>query len=630
MSASSKYPNPETENISDLFLNALQYGVLLLSTEGTILRANEQALNDLRPGRNIEGHKIREVLSIFNCDKDLLPEVFDELEKGAKRITLPANTFIQSRNKSAHLFIQGQLVRLNDREILFTFRNVVEDLTRDFMLKMALSSTKIFPWFYDMERNTMVIDSRYFAYTHIPTRDNTMTLEEFSERIHPEDWGEMAHAFALQLKGEHYSYPVAFRLRRGDDRYEWFEGQSSYLGQMEGIPYRIVGICMSTQSHKDIEEALTAAKDKAQESDRLKSAFLANMSHEIRTPLNAIVGFSGLLTQTDDQAERQEYISIINNSNAMLLQLVGDILDLSKIEAGTLEFSFADHNLTELMEELEQTARMKVDNSAIEVACTDHIPGCTIHTDRGRLLQVLHNFINNAAKFTEKGHIHFGFKQQADGCWYFYVEDTGCGIPADKVNSVFNRFTKLDKQTRGTGLGLAISKSIVERLGGEIGVCTTEGQGSTFWFLLPGGSIAAAAPTTGSVKRLQPEASGTSIPTTVLIAEDDAANYKLFEVLLKKHYTLLHAWNGCQAVEMFKQHLPDMILMDIRMPEMDGYQATAAIRELSSDVPIVAVTAFAYPEDTRRILASGFNSCLSKPVNGADLKKAISGFCHKW
>lgn len=311
----------------------------------------------------------------------------------------------------------------------------------------------------------------------------------------------------------------------------------------------------------------------------------------------------------------------------MLLQLIGDILDLSKIEAGTLEFSFADHDLNKIMEELEQTARMKIFNPAIEVVCKDRIPGCMIHTDRGRLLQVLHNFINNAAKFTGQGYIHFGYRQQSDGRWYFYVEDSGCGIPTDKIDDVFERFVKLDAKVKGTGLGLAICKSIIERLGGEIGVFSVEGEGSTFWFLLPSECITTPTPIEKIKEEEFPLSRIKTDKTTLLIAEDDAANYKLFEVMLKKHYTLLHAWNGREAVEMFKAHQPDIILMDIKMPEMDGYEATAAIRQLSPDIPIIAVTAFAYPEDMRRILSSGFDGCLPKPVCADNLKKKILELC---
>ena len=221
----------------------------------------------------------------------------------------------------------------------------------------------------------------------------------------------------------------------------------------------------------------------------LKSAFLANMSHEIRTPLNAIVGFSELLTETDDPEEKKEYADIILNNNALLLQLISDILDLSKIEAGTLEFIYSEIDLNSLLTEVAQTAHLKANNSELDIAFTDRIFECVVHSDRNRLLQVVHNFVNNAIKFTPKGHIHIGYKLKDSGDLYFYVEDTGYGIPADKVSDVFDRFVKLNSFIQGTGLGLSICKTIISHLGGEIGVSSQEGKGSTFWFTLPAGGI---------------------------------------------------------------------------------------------------------------------------------------------
>lgn len=237
------------------------------------------------------------------------------------------------------------------------------------------------------------------------------------------------------------------------------------------------------------EVDLRDAKDRAEESNRLKSAFLANMSHEIRTPLNAIVGFSELLTETDDPEEKKEYADIILNNNALLLQLISDILDLSKIEAGTLEFTYSEIDLNSLLTEVAQTAHLKANNSELDIAFTDRIFECVVHSDRNRLLQVVHNFVNNAIKFTPKGHIHIGYKLKDSGDLYFYVEDTGYGIPADKVSDVFDRFVKLNSFIQGTGLGLSICKTIISHLGGEIGVSSQEGKGSTFWFTLPAGGI---------------------------------------------------------------------------------------------------------------------------------------------
>ena len=500
------------------------------------------------------------------------------------------------------------------------------------MLSSILGIAHVIPWHGDPKTGVFSCDYNDYHHEEATEPDANgeyaLTFDRFFSRIHPDYRVHAIEQFKDLIAGRisefHEIYPVHWY---NDREYEWVEAQSSIPEHGNNL-YQVIGSARVITAQKQMEESLRVAKEQAERNDTLKSAFLANMSHEIRTPLNAIVGFSELLADTQDEEEKKEYLNIIKNSNALLLQLIGDILDLSKIEAGTLEFSFADHDLSEIMGELEQTARMKISDPAIEVACKECMPGCTIHTDRGRLLQVMHNFINNAAKFTRQGHIRFGYRKQPDGRWYFYVEDTGCGISADKIGDVFERFVKLNAKAKGTGLGLAISKSIIERLGGEIGVSSVEDEGSTFWFLLPAGCVTTTPSVSETVRENALESPCTDAgQPTLLIAEDDPANYKLFEVMLKKHYTLLHAWNGREAVEMFTTNRPCMILMDIKMPEMDGYEATAAIRKLSSDIPIVAVTAFAYPEDMRRILSSGFNGCLPKPVSPESLKKKISELC---
>ena len=224
-------------------------------------------------------------------------------------------------------------------------------------------------------------------------------------------------------------------------------------------------------------------REKAEEANRLKSAFLANMSHEIRTPLNAIVGFSTLLANEENLEERQEFIKIIENNNELLLQLINDILDLSKIEAGTLEFIYSDVDVNALLTEIEQSSRIRNRHPEIQISFEERLPQCIIHTERNRLTQVINNLLTNSMKFTTRGSIRFGYRQEGNRL-RFYVKDTGCGIPADKIDSVFGRFVKLNNFQQGTGLGLSICKTIVEKLGGEIGVESKEGVGTLFWFTI--------------------------------------------------------------------------------------------------------------------------------------------------
>ena len=236
---------------------------------------------------------------------------------------------------------------------------------------------------------------------------------------------------------------------------------------------------------KILERKLRLAKEEAEESNRIKSAFLANMSHEIRTPLNAIVGFSSILAEDVSEEERIEYLSIISKNNDILLQLINDILDLSKIEAGTLEYVYANIDVNKMLSEIEQAARMRQPNANVAICAVTPMPDLLLYTDQRRITQVLNNFISNAMKFTNTGSITFGYEEPKDGYIRFFVTDTGTGIPPEKVADIFNRFVKLDSFKQGTGLGLAISQNIVKELKGEIGVLSELGKGSTFWFTLP-------------------------------------------------------------------------------------------------------------------------------------------------
>lgn len=378
----------------------------------------------------------------------------------------------------------------------------------------------------------------------------------------------------------------------------------------------------SLEQQKIVESELRVAKEKAEESDHLKSAFLANMSHEIRTPLNAIVGFSGLLAMAENYEERDEYINIINNNNELLLQLINDILDLSKIEANTLEFVYSDIDINQLLCDIEQTSRLKAADG-VQVSFVEKLPHCIIRTDKNRLSQVVTNFINNAIKFTKEGSIYFGYKHKGNNL-YFYVSDTGCGINKDIKDSVFQRFVKLDSFAQGTGLGLSICQMIVHKLGGEIGVDSELGQGSTFWFTLPDTVIEESHVSVAETNKTEVS---TESPTdnktaTLLIAEDNESNYTLIKAILKD-YNLLHAWNGQEAIDLYRTYHPDMILMDLKMPVMDGYQATEEIRKGNTIIPIIAVTAFAFAEDEQRVSQSGFNGYVAKPIKPNDLKKKI-------
>ena len=502
-------------------------------------------------------------------------------------------------------------------------------------LAMALDVANIVPWKWDLRSKTILCDIN--RPIELSTNDKNVNEEQLAvpdsqyfSKIFKEDRKRVEKAYDDLIEGRSDKVREEYRVinvQNNIHRIEWVEAQAAVETRDEnGKPLTLVGSSLVITTRKKMEMELTTARDRAEESNRLKSAFLANMSHEIRTPLNAIVGFSGILASTDEEEEKQEYVSIIENNNTLLLQLISDILDLSKIEAGTLEFQYSNIDLNKMLNELTSSLQLKIKSEKVQLTCHLAEKNCFIHTEKNRLSQLLINLISNAIKFTTEGYIRFGYELRGKEI-YFYVSDTGCGIPKDKQKSIFGRFVKLNSFEQGTGLGLSICQTLVEHMGGTIGVDSEEGKGSTFWFTLP---YKAAIAVEESIKKeeIQP-ISIEKNKFTILIAEDNESNYKLFASILKGEYQLIHAWDGQEAVEMFKQYNPQIILMDINMPVMDGYEATKEIRKYSAKVPIIAITAFAYASDEQRVMESGFDGYMPKPINARLLKAQLTEIMQK-
>ena len=324
-------------------------------------------------------------------------------------------------------------------------------------------------------------------YRNVGEKEGTPLNEiiKVHSHFHPDDRRMMLRFFDQVLIREASHLRRDVRILREDGTYTWtrvnvmvrdFRPEDGII-DMVCVNYDITEL-------KETERKLIAARDKAEELDRLKSAFLANMSHEIRTPLNAIVGFSSLLTETEDMKDRKQYMAIVQENTELLLQLISDILDLSKMESGAFEFVKSDTDVNLLCSEIIRSLRMKVP-AGVELVFEECLPECHVWADKNRLNQVISNFINNALKFTFSGSITLGYYRQTDGYLRFYVRDTGMGIPKNKIKKVFDRFVKLNSFVHGTGLGLSICKSLVEQMGGTIGVESEEGEGSCFWFTYP-------------------------------------------------------------------------------------------------------------------------------------------------
>lgn len=503
-------------------------------------------------------------------------------------------------------------------------------------LAMALDVANIVPWKWDLKSKTILCDINRpieLSTDEQEVEDSQLSVpdSQYFSKIFKEDRERVKQAYRDLIEGRAEKVKEEYRIvnvqKNNLHKVEWVEAQAAVEARDEdGKPLTLVGSSLVITNRKKMEQELTTAKDLAEESNRLKSAFLANMSHEIRTPLNAIVGFSGILASTEEEEEKQEYVSIIENNNTLLLQLISDILDLSKIEAGTLELNYSNIELNELMRELERGFLLRVKTDAVKLEFVEPAGPCMAYTEKNRLSQLMINLVTNAIKFTEKGSIRFGYEMRENEL-YFYVTDTGCGIPKDKQQNIFGRFVKLNSFAQGTGLGLSICKTLMDHMGGRIGVESEEGKGSTFWFTLP------YKPAVKEDKKQMPkDIQPVSIERnklTILVAEDNASNYKLFESILKYDYHLIHAWDGMEAVEMFRKHNPQIVLMDINMPVMNGYEAAREIRKYSAKIPIIAVTAFAYASDEQKVMESGFDGYMPKPINAKLLKAQLVDIMQK-
>ena len=503
-------------------------------------------------------------------------------------------------------------------------------------LAMALDVANIVPWKWDLKSKTILCDINRpieLSTDEQEVEDSQLSVpdSQYFSKIFKEDRERVKQAYRDLIEGRAEKVKEEYRIvnvqKNNLHKVEWVEAQAAVEARDEdGKPLTLIGSSLVITNRKKMEQELTTAKELAEESNRLKSAFLANMSHEIRTPLNAIVGFSGILASTEEEQEKQEYVSIIENNNTLLLQLISDILDLSKIEAGTLELNYSNIELNELMRELERGFLLRVKTDAVKLEFVEPAGPCMAYTEKNRLSQLMINLVTNAIKFTEKGSIRFGYEMRENEL-YFYVTDTGCGIPKDKQQNIFGRFVKLNSFAQGTGLGLSICKTLMDHMGGRIGVESEEGKGSTFWFTLP------YKPAVKEDKKQMPkDIQPVSIERnklTILVAEDNASNYKLFESILKYDYHLIHAWDGMEAVEMFRKHNPQIVLMDINMPVMDGYEATREIRKYSAKIPIIAVTAFAYASDEQKVMESGFDGYMPKPINAKLLKAQLVDIMQK-
>lgn len=393
------------------------------------------------------------------------------------------------------------------------------------------------------------------------------------------------------------------------------------------------------QTNNKLEETVAKLKEyeekaqQAEKASRMKSLFLANMSHEIRTPLNAIEGFSRIMAETDSAEERMKFMEIIESNNTRLLSLINEILDLSRVEAGEITIKKSSVNLNNLCQDLKQMFKFRCPDSVNMVWNSPNMM-VTLNTDENRLVQVFSNLISNALKHTANGSITYGYRLVNDGQEVeFYVSDTGSGISPEDLPTIFETYMSKDAETmqNGYGLGLPLSKIIIEKMGGTISVNSELGKGSTFTFILPfdgtiGGLQKNSRITTNSRTIRVSTKTNSDDMKLILVAEDEDSNFELVRIVLAKRYRLIRAKNGIEAVTFSEDEKPDLILMDIRMPDMNGLDATRIIKEVNHDVPIIALSAYAFDENIREAKNAGCDGFLAKPFRVEDLIEVVNKY----
>ena len=425
-------------------------------------------------------------------------------------------------------------------------------------------------------------------------------------------------------------YEGVQKYYKKDKTLVWVNLTASVVLDEFGVPEYIIGMGEDITDRIIYEETLKKAKDKAEESDRLKTAFLANMSHEIRTPMNAIIGFAELMADPNlDLGSRKEFTEQIYNSSNMLSKLIDDIIDISQIDAGeitptTKRFNLTkvlDHFLYKIIEEKEYAEELDI----LFHSPFGNLPAF-IETDEFRFKQIFEHLLNNAIKYTHEGFIEFGFDINQQEIPTFYVRDTGIGIPEDKIELIFKHFTKLEDRTklyRGTGIGLTITQKLVNLLGGKIWVESNPGIGSIFYFTLPSKVEIIEIPIRKDKFRINYDWSNKKI----LIAEDEDSNYEVLRASLSRtHAKLVRVTQGDKAVEICKKEDFDIILMDIKMPVLNGIDATKQIKSFKPNLPIIGQTAFVFKNERDLCISAGCNEYIAKPIKSQVLLEMINNF----
>ncbi len=636
----------ENQETLNLILDNIPFGIYVHDLDGNIKRVNQHSIKD-------SGFSREELLqmSVMDIDQDVA---------GSKEIRNLYN--IGLKHKGAphyrnHLHKNGDIypVQINlspfkikgEKHIVAIAQNITEHLQLQHdlqaqndklqfissLLAKVEKMAKVGGWQVNLKSQGIYWTDEVYE-IHDTHRDTfTPTLKTAVAFYNPESIPILTKALQNAMdKGETIDEKLQIISAKGTCKDVWVLGYAK--NDSNGNPEAIYGVIQDITEQRKGEIELLEAKKKAEVSDLLKSAFIANMSHEIRTPLNAILGFSQLLKKDSFSQEKNKmFIDQIEMGGKRLLAILSDILDISRIDAKELRIDKKDFNLNKLLNRLRDEFMIHEFNENCSIQVMTGHPDSDYHfkTDPNRLSQIFSNLIENAIKYTKNGTITLGYvikKNELE----FYVRDTGTGIHEADFERIFERFTQLNLDytksvSSGTGLGLPIVKNLVNLLGGKIWVDSKIGRGSTFFFTLP--LEVMEKPKSDAINPIdKKQENNLKKGSTILIAEDQESNFLFLETILAQYKVdIIHAKNGQEAVDLFfeNKHI-DLILMDIKMPIMDGFEATQKIRERDSKIPIVAVTAYAMEEDQKRILNAGFTGFVSKPVEVSEIDKILLKF----
>lgn len=639
------------------FKDVVEYagdGIVLVSNKGNILEANSSFL--LMTGYKKTEIIEKQVKSLFDNDELIKKPIRYDLINRGKSYIIEREILGKKGNK---ISIEMNSKRLDAERFITIIRDLSERKKAEIaikeneeMLRTILDATPDSISTTDLEGNITYASKQAIiehGYENMDDLIGTSSLDLIAPHHR-----QLAYENMIRVLNGEILFNLEYDLIRKDGTIFPAELSPVMVKDNDGNPKSFVAVTRDiterkkaeeqlkkqnqefsilNKEYKDQNKALITAKNKAEESDRLKSAFLANMSHEIRTPMNGIIGFSDMLNSPDITPElRRSYTDIISQSSHQLLRIVNDILDISRIEIGQVEYYPANTCINDLLYEIfsEFNTRANTKEIKFEIIQSLTDKDSTIITDDSKVRQIFNNLISNAIRFTQKGKIKLGYKLK-DGFLEFFIEDTGIGIPPELHKKIFERFRQaeitISQKYGGTGLGLAIAKANVELCGGDIWVNSKPGKGTTFYFTLPYTQSKNKNPNNAKESRLFYDIYNWS-NKTVLIVEDEEVNYKYLELVIQKtEAKILYAQNGNQAIKLAEKHPEiNIVLMDIKLPDLNGYEVTKIITSKRKTLPVIAQTAFAMSGDPDKAISAGCVDYISKPIDAVKLLRLMSRY----